>query len=113
MHGSTEKQLTAVDGRNIATLVKVQFNSILKATADPCRFRYVEAYIASREDIIAVPDVLGLGELVFGNPFLVRSGLSATDFLAENEIYLSSIDCEHISNHSDVGKYPRVNWKIS
>ncbi len=52
------------------------------------------------------------GEIILGNPFLVHSGLSMTDFIAENIDRLSSLDFGSLDGDPALTKVGKPGVKL-
>ncbi len=78
------KHFKAVDVHGIQSLGQVQISPKLSTVACPCRLRNIKAHIMPCDETSTVDGASCPGEIILGNPFLVRSGLNVTDFVAES-----------------------------
>ena len=82
----------AVDGRVLNSPGEVQISPMITTVAGKCRLRNLCARIVPDEDANVVPGAACAGDIVLGNPFLIKAGLDVTDFVADNLEKLASID---------------------
>ena len=104
---NTEHNFTAAGGHPITSVGQVIISPTLRTAAGPCTLRNIKAHIVEDQDISTRPGASCPGEIILGNPFLVRSGLNVKDFIANNIDSLASIDYSDLNEtkpKSSLGK---------
>lgn len=63
---------------------QVQISPVLDTAAGKCHLPNLRLQIVHDEDSVVLPGAECAGEIVAGNPFLLRAEFNANKFLAEN-----------------------------
>lgn len=87
-----QRTFKVVDSRDLRSPGKVQISPDFNTVAVKCRMRNICARIVPGEDVNMFPGATCTGEIVFGNPFLIKAGLDVIEFIADNLDKLASID---------------------
>lgn len=102
----------SVDGHPVHSPGIAEVSPLLQTIAGPCRLRNIRAHIMADKDDCAKPGNACAGELVLGNPFLIRSGLNVKDFVANNLSHLASIDYGELQREEAPSKVGKLGFKI-
>lgn len=109
---SKPESLKAIDGHTVHSKGTAQINPLIQTMAGPCRLRNVNVKILSDNDNHVSPGNDCAGEIILGNPFLVKSGLNVKDFLANNIDRLASIDYGIVQVEEDTAKVGKLGLKL-
>lgn len=101
-----------VDGRSVQSPGQVQIIPVLKTSAGKCRICNLQMLIVPDKDQNIRNGAAWTGEIVLGNPFLLRAGFNVADFVADNMDRLSLIDYSYINTTTEGGKIGKLGSEI-